>query len=312
MAMPTRITTIFSAKSTADEVSKGVDLTGKRAIVTGGASGIGIETARTLAKRGADVTLAVRNTVAASSVAADIAESTGNANVHVVPLELTDRASVAAFVDSWDGPLDLLINNAGVMAIQERTLTPGGWETQFATNYLGHFDLTVGLHDALARSGNARVVALSSSAHLFSPVVFDDINFQFRPYDPTLAYGQSKTAVILFSVAAAARWAKDGITVNAVNPGAIATPLQRHVGGKLATPNDQQKTPEQGAATTLFAATSPLLEGIGGRYFNDNTEAILTDHRPASIGKLVNSLAWYAVNPANADRLWDLSWSRVD
>lgn len=309
--MPTRITTTFSAKSTADEVSKGVDLTGKRAIVTGGASGIGIETARTLAKRSADVTLAVRNTVAASSVAANIAESTGNANVHVVPLELTDRASVAAFVDSWDGPLDLLINNAGVMAIQERTLTPGGWETQFATNYLGHFDLTVGLHDALARSGNARVVALSSSAHLFSPVVFDDINFQFRPYDPTLAYGQSKTAVILFAVAAAARWAKDGITVNAVNPGAIATPLQRHVGGKLATPIDQQKTPEQGAATTLFAATSPLLEGIGGRYFNDNTEAILTDHRPASIGELVNSLARYAVNPANADRLWDLSWSRV-
>jgi NAD(P)-dependent dehydrogenase (short-subunit alcohol dehydrogenase family) len=309
--MLTRITTTFSAKSTADQVSDGVDLTGKFAIVTGGASGIGIETARTLAKRGADVTLAVRNTAAGSAVAHEIIESTGNANVHAVPLELTDRASVAAFVDSWSGPLDLLINNAGVMAIQKRTLTPEGWEAQFATNYLGHFDLTVGLHDALARSGNARVVSLSSSAHLFSPVVFDDINFRFRPYDPTLAYGQSKTAVILFAVGATARWAKDGITVNAVNPGAIATPLQRHVGGKLATPIEMQKTPEQGASTTLFAATFPLLEGIGGRYFNDNTEAILADHRPASIGELVSSLAEYAVNTTNADRLWELSLSRV-
>jgi NAD(P)-dependent dehydrogenase (short-subunit alcohol dehydrogenase family) len=309
--MLTRITTPFTAKSTADQVSDGIDLTGKLAIVTGGASGIGVETTRTLAKRGADVTLAVRNTAAASAVVREIIESTGNANVRALPLELTDRASIAAFVDSWHGPLDLLINNAGVMAIQERTLTAEGWEAQFATNYLGHFDLTVGLHDALARSGNARVVALSSSAHLFSPVVFDDINFQFRPYDPTLAYGQSKTAVILFAVGATARWAKDGITVNAVNPGAIATPLQRHVGGKLATPIDMQKTPEQGASTTLFAATSPLLEGIGGRYFNDNTEAIVTDHRPASIGALVNSLAEYAVNTTNADRLWELSLSRV-
>jgi NAD(P)-dependent dehydrogenase (short-subunit alcohol dehydrogenase family) len=309
--MLTRITTPFTAKSTADQVSDGIDLTGKLAIVTGGASGIGVETTRTLAKRGADVTLAVRNTAAASAVVREIIESTGNAKVRALPLELTDPASIAAFVDSWHGPLDLLINNAGVMAIQERTLTAQGWEAQFATNYLGHFDLTVGLHDALARSGNARVVALSSSAHLFSPVVFDDINFQFRPYDPTLAYGQSKTAVILFAVGATARWAKDGITVNAVNPGAIATPLQRHVGGKLATPIDMQKTPEQGASTTLFAATSPLLEGIGGRYFNDNTEAIVTDHRPASIGALVNSLAEYAVNTTNADRLWELSLSRV-
>jgi NAD(P)-dependent dehydrogenase (short-subunit alcohol dehydrogenase family) len=307
--MSTRITTAFSAKSTADEVSQGIDLTGKRAIVTGGASGIGIETARTLARRGADVTLAVRNLGAGSAVAREITESTGNANIHFAPLELTDRASVAAFVEAWRGPLDLLINNAGVMAIQERTVTSEGWEAQFATNYLGHFDLTVGLHDALALSGNARVVALSSSAHLFSPVVFDDINFRFRPYDPTLAYGQSKTAVILFAVGATARWATEGITVNAVNPGAIATPLQRHVGGKLATPVDRQKTPEQGASTTVFAATSPLLDGVGGRYFNDNTEAILADHRPAPIEELVTSLANYAVDSDNAERLWNLSQS---
>jgi NAD(P)-dependent dehydrogenase (short-subunit alcohol dehydrogenase family) len=309
--MTIRITTPFTAAATADEVSEGIDLTGKRAIVTGGASGIGVETARTLARRGADVTLAVRNTDAGAAVAREIVRSTGNSSVHVAGMELTDRASVTAFVDSWEGPLHLLINNAGVMAIQERTLTAEGWEAQFATNHLGHFDLTVGLHDALASTGDARVVSLSSSAHLFSPVIFDDINFQFRPYDPTLAYGQSKTAVILFAVGATDRWAKDGITVNAVNPGAIATPLQRHVGGKLATPVELQKTTQQGASTAVFAATSPLLQGVGGRYFNDNTEAILTDHRPASIEELVTSLAEYAVDSRNADRLWDLSASRV-
>jgi NAD(P)-dependent dehydrogenase (short-subunit alcohol dehydrogenase family) len=302
-----RITTSYHADATAEQVSEGVDLSGKRAVVTGGASGIGIETARTLARRGAAVTLAVRDTVAGKEVAERIAADTGNDRVDVRPLELTDRASIAAFVAGWTEPLHLLINNAGVMAIQQRRLDPYGWEAQFATNHLGHFALTVGLHRALAAAGAARVVSLSSSGHLFSPVVFDDINFRFRPYDPTLAYGQSKTAVNLFAVAATARWADDGITVNAVNPGAIATPLQRHVGGKLATPPDLQKTPEQGASTTLLVATSPLLEGIGGRYFNDNQEATVTDHRPAAIAELVASVANYSIDPANADRLWALS-----
>jgi NAD(P)-dependent dehydrogenase (short-subunit alcohol dehydrogenase family) len=302
-----RITTSYHADATAEQVSEGVDLSGKRAVVTGGASGIGIETARTLARRGAAVTLAVRDTVAGKEVAERIAADTGNDRVDVRPLELTDRASIAAFVAGLTEPLHLLINNAGVMAIQQRRLDPYGWEAQFATNHLGHFALTVGLHRALAAAGAARVVSLSSSGHLFSPVVFDDINFRFRPYDPTLAYGQSKTAVNLFAVAATARWADDGITVNAVNPGAIATPLQRHVGGKLATPPDLQKTPEQGASTTLLVATSPLLEGIGGRYFNDNQEATVTDHRPAAIAELVASVANYSIDPANADRLWALS-----
>jgi NAD(P)-dependent dehydrogenase (short-subunit alcohol dehydrogenase family) len=148
------------------------------------------------------------------------------------------------------------------------------------------------------------VVSVSSSAHLFSPVVFDDMNFNFRPYDPILAYGQSKTAVILFGVGASIRWAHDGITVNSVNPGAIATPLQRHVGGKLATPVDLQKSPEQGASTTILVATSPLLEGIGGRYFNDNQEAVPVDRRPAEVQDLVQALANYARDLDNADRLW--------
>jgi NAD(P)-dependent dehydrogenase (short-subunit alcohol dehydrogenase family) len=305
------ITTPFSAQSTADEVSEAVDLTGKRAIVTGGASGIGVETAKTLARRGAAVTLAVRNTDSAATVAAQITAETGNPSVDVKRLELTRLNSVASFVAEWHEPLHLLINNAGVMAIQERTLTEAGWEAQFATNHLDHFALAVGLHQYLAAAGGARVVSLSSSGHLFSPVVFDDINFNFRPYDPTLAYGQSKTAVNLFAVGASARWAADRITVNAVNPGAIPTPLQRHVGGKLATPVELQKNPSQGASTTVLVATSSLLEGISGRYFNDNQEATVTDHRPNTISELVSAVADYSLDRANADRLWEVSMKAV-
>jgi NAD(P)-dependent dehydrogenase (short-subunit alcohol dehydrogenase family) len=305
-----RITTPFAAKFTADEVSEGIDLTGKRAIVTGGASGIGLETTRTLARLGAQVTVAVRNSNAAEEALAEVRASTG-ASIEVAALELTDAASVRQFVQSWSGPLHLLINNAGVMAIQERTLSPEGWEMQLATNYLGHFRLANGLHDALAvgadNAGSGRIVSLSSSAHLFGPVVFDDLDFRFRPYDPQQGYAQSKTAVNLFAVGASRRWADDGITVNAVNPGAIATPLQRHVGGKLATPVELQKTPQQGASTTVLVATSPLLNGIGGRYFNDNQEGVLVDQRPAAIADIVTGIAPYSLDPANAQRLWELS-----
>lgn len=301
-----KITTPFTAESTADEVSEGVDLTGRRAIVTGGASGIGIETTRTLARLGAQVTVAVRNLAAAEETVAEVRAST-NGDIRIAPLELLDAASVRAFADAWDGPVHLLVNNAGVMAIQERTLSPEGWEAQLATNYLGHFRLTVGLHDALAEAHGARVVALSSSAHLFSPVVFDDLDFRFRPYDPTQAYAQAKTAVNLFAVEATRRWADDGITINAVNPGAISTPLQRHVGGKLATPVELQKTPEQGASTTVLVATSPVLDGLGGRYFNDNQEATVVDYRPGDFASLVGGVAKYSLDPDNAERLWNLT-----
>ena len=303
------IKTQFGFRSTASEVAAGIDLTGKRAIVTGASSGIGIETARALAGAGAQVTLAVRNTQAGSKAATDIAATTGREDVSVVALELTDPTSVAAFAATWDEPLDILITNAGVMMSPEER-TPQGWELQFASNHLGHFGLACALHDALAAAGSARIVAVSSIGHLYSPVVFDDVHFRFRPYDPLLAYGQSKTAVILFAVAASARWAADGITANAMNPGAIATNLQRHVGGKLVTPLERQKTPEQGAATSVLLATCPELEGIGGRYFDDCNEAPTVDHRDAT----GTGVASYAVDPANAHRLWDISealWSRA-
>ena len=146
-------------------------------------------------------------------------------------------------------------------------------------------------------------MAVSSSGHLYSPVVFDDLHLRFRPYDPLLAYAQSKTAIILFAVGATARWAVDGVTANALNPGAIATNLQRHVGGKLITPPERQKTPEQGAATSVLLATSPELEGIGGRYFDDCNEAPTVDHRDGA----GTGVASYGLDPVNAQRLWDVS-----
>ena len=306
--MSTPVISPFTRDNTADDVSEGIDLSGKRAIVTGAASGIGIETARTLARRGAAVTIAARRLDAAQRVAEDIVADTGNPNVHVAPLELTDRKSVADFADAWKGPLDLLINNAGVMRIAELTRDADGHEMQFATNHLGHFDLTTRLYHALASAAEgARVVMVSSSGHLYSPVVFDDIDYRFRAYDPLNAYGQSKTAEILFAVGITQRWAEQGIFANALNPGAIATELQRHVGGKLATPPDQQKTVQQGASTSVLLAVSPLLEGIGGRYFNDNIEATTVDERHADPTVLVGTVARYALDPDDAERLWAAS-----
>jgi NAD(P)-dependent dehydrogenase (short-subunit alcohol dehydrogenase family) len=309
--MTTRVITPFGARSTAAEVAADVDLTGKRVIVTGGASGIGIETARALAGRAAEVTIAVRDTEAGARVAAEI-----DGDVRVAPLELTDLDSVRAFVDAWDGPLDVLVNNAGVMAIQRLELTDRGLETQFATNHLGHFALAVGLHEALAAAeGEARIVSVSSRGHLASPVVFEDINFERRDYTPFGAYGQSKTANVLFAVGATDRWADDGIYANALMPGGIATNLQRHLDDDFIArwlaeqkrKGNQMtlKTPEQGAATSVLVATSPLLDGIGGRYFEDCNEAEVLE--PGSEEGAVAGVATYALDRENADRLWELS-----
>ncbi|HEX6444074.1 MAG TPA: SDR family NAD(P)-dependent oxidoreductase [Streptosporangiales bacterium] len=306
--MPTPITTPFGAETTAAEVVAGIDLTGRRAVVTGGASGIGVETARALAGAGAEVTLAVRDEAAGGRAAADITATTGNGRVSVAHLDLADQASVAAFAASWDGPLHILVNNAGIMAAPLMR-TPEGWEMQFATNHLGHFALAAGLHSALRAADGARVVSVSSSAHRRSPVVFDDIHFLRRDYEPWLAYGQSKTANVLFAVEASRRWADDGITVNALMPGGIRTNLQRYVSEeelermRNTAPGADRlrwKTPEQGAATSVLVATSPLLDGVGGRYFEDCNEAgEATDAR--------HGVAPYALDPDAAKRLWQVS-----
>jgi NAD(P)-dependent dehydrogenase (short-subunit alcohol dehydrogenase family) len=303
------ITTPFSRESTAAEVIDGIDLSGKRTIVTGGASGIGVETARALASAGAEVVLAVRNLDAGARTAAEIVDSTGNSQIRVSPLDLADQKSVAAFVADWDGPLHILVNNAGVMA-SPLARTAEGWEMQFATNHLGHFALASGLHRALAAAGGARVVAVSSAAHLRSPVVFEDIQFNHREYEPWAAYGQSKTANVLFAVEGAKRWADDGITINALHPGGIRTNLQRHVSEEElsrmrqttgGSPAPSWKTVEQGAATSILVATSPLLDGIGGRYFEDCSEA--APHQPGTR----TGVATYALDPEAAARLWVVS-----
>ena len=304
--MNPRITTPFGFGSTAEDVIEGVDLCGKRAIVTGASSGIGIETARALASAGADVTLAVRNLDAGREVAQAISAATNNPKVHVAQLELSDQRSVKAFAASWRGALHILVNNAGVMALPELQRSPEGWEMQFATNFMGHFALTVSLHDALAAAKGARIVSLSSSGSLFAPVIFGDPHFRFVPYTPFVAYGQSKTACALLAVEATRRWAAEGIYANALNPGAIATNLQKHTGG-LKTPPERRKTVQQGAATSVLLAASPLLDGIGGRYFEDCNEAQVVAERPSDfIG-----VAPYALDPDNADRLWRMALTLI-
>ena len=307
-----RITTPFDFHSTASDVIQGVDLTGKRAIVTGGASGIGVETARALASAGAAVVLAVRDLDAGARVAADITATTGNPQVSVSSLDLAARESVTSFVNRWGGPLHILVNNAGVMA-SPLSRTAEGWEMQFATNHLGHFALTAGLKPFLRAANGARVVSVSSAAHLFSDIVFDDIHFVNRPYDPWMAYGQSKTANILFAVDATRRWKDYGITVNALMPGSIRTALQRHVSEETldalrkATGSTARnfKTTEQGAATSVLLAASPLVEGVGGRYFEDCNEAVAN-----TPGTRVG-FAPYALDPEKAERLWDISLETV-
>lgn len=293
--------TPFGFQSTASEVLRNVDLSGQRAIVTGGASGIGLETARALVDAGAEVTLAVRRPEAAQD-AAQALRAAGRGAVHVAALDLADLGSVREFAEGWRGALHMLVNNAGVMAIPELQTTAQGHEMQFATNFLGHFALVDGLHEALRSAQGARIVALSSSAQLLGPVVFDDLHFRFRAYDPLAAYAQAKTACVLMAVEATRRWQHEGIQANALHPGAIATGLQKHTGG-LKTPPERRKTPQQGAATSVLLAASPLLRGVGGRYFEDCSEAPVVARRSADF----TGVACYAVDAQNARRLWDIA-----
>ncbi|MBP3083809.1 SDR family NAD(P)-dependent oxidoreductase [Mycolicibacterium fortuitum] len=310
--MSSLIRTPFGPESTAAEVVAGVDLSGKRAVVTGASSGIGIETARALAGAGAQVTLAVRDTARGAEVAADISTTTGNDHVEVAPIELADPSSVDAFVQAWSGPLHILVNNAGIMAIPERTLTDYGQELHFATNHLGHFRLAVGLHDALAAAAGARIVSVSSAGNLVSPVNFDDLNYSFIPYDGIGAYGQSKTANVLFAVGVGQRWADDGIAANALMPGAVSTGLMRHMDPAWFADQEgnmpmKVKTPAQGAATSTLLAASPLVDGVTGRYFEDVNEAKTVTER----GDGGSGVAPYALDPANAERLWDISLNLI-
>jgi len=315
--MSDRITSRFGAFTPASDVIEGVDLSGKRAIVTGGASGIGVETARALAKAGAQVTLAVRNKAAGEAAAADINASVGAERTDVGVLDLADQSTVRAFAAAWGKtPLHILINNAGVMACPQ-TYTADDLEMQIGANHFGHYTLAAGLAPALeagaAEQGRpARVVALSSTGHFRSPVVFEDPHFRHRPYDKWAAYGQSKTANALFAVGFNARMKDRGVNANSVMPGGIMTPLQRHLPheemiafgwidehGKIA---DGFKTTEQGASTSVWGAVGPELEGVGGLYLENCAEAAPFDAAKGRQGVMA-----YALDPEAAERLWALS-----
>ena len=282
--------------------------------MTGGASGIGVETVRALATAGARVVLAARNGEQAENVATTLRRETGNEQIEARVVDLASLASVRRFVEAYLSdrrPLHLLINNAGVMATP-LSYTEDGFELQFGTNHVGHFALTIGLLPALRAAGRARVVSLSSIGHRRSDVHFEDLNFRERAYDPGVAYGQSKTANALFAVGVTARYGAEGITSNAVMPGGIMTGLQKHMSreqqmalgwfdesGKL---NDRFKSTEQGAATSIWAAVAPELEGIGGRYLEDCAIAApWTEERPMS-GYMPDAL-----DPVRAERLWAVS-----
>jgi NAD(P)-dependent dehydrogenase (short-subunit alcohol dehydrogenase family) len=305
-----RVTSPFGWQSTAAEVAAGHDLRGKRAIVTGAASGLGSETARALAAAGAEVVLAVRDLAAARPVIEDIARSGGMARA--ASLDLADLRSVEAFAAGEVGaPLDLLINNAGVMACP-LMYTAQRFEMQLGVNHIGHFHLATKLLPALKAAGGARVVNVSSTGHHWSAFDFADPNFERRPYDPLIAYGQSKTANVLFTVELDRRHRSDAVRAFALMPGGIRTSLGRHMTDDIrrrlgidpANANEiRWKTVEQGSATTIWAALGGELEGKGGLYLEDCNEAL-----PWQEGMRSGVRPW-AIDPQAAERLW--TWTEA-
>lgn len=323
------IGTGFTAAATADDVLEGIDLTGKHAIVTGGHRGLGLEITRALSKAGAAVTVAVRNPTRAAAALAGIDR------VDTGRLDLLDPKSIDAFVEDYlasGRPLHLLINNAGIMAgpLQRDAR---GYESQFATNHLGHFQLTLGLLPALQAAGGARVVNVTSGGHRLSDIRWDDPHFT-RDYDPLRAYGQSKTANVLFAVELERRWAQYGIHAFAAHPGIVITtdlgphlaegetrtpwlkPQDLHAmgltdehGHQIIDPARERKTAEQGASTAVFAATSPLLDGHGGTYLKDNEISPLDRHTETNFHNpdVRSDVVPHAIDPDSAQRLWSLS-----
>jgi NAD(P)-dependent dehydrogenase (short-subunit alcohol dehydrogenase family) len=300
----------FGPATTAEEIARSVDLRAKQAVVTGTSSGIGAETARALAIAGADLVLGVRDVARGEATAVQI-RSEAQGQVRVSPLDLRDLQSVAAFCDSIVGPVDLLIANAGVSKTPDAHL-PNGLDVRFATNHLGHFLIALRLHDQMAELG-ARIVVVSSGAHHGASVHLDDLQWHAREHNPLMAYAESKTANILFASEATRRWGQDGIFANAVLPGSSLTGLQRFHGEELkrrigfieadGSPNPMLKTAGQAAATTLWAATAPELDGCGGLVLEDCAEALL-------VGPGVHPWSGFDDSVVDADTarsLWDHS-----
>ena len=309
------MTRTFSSKSTTDDVLAGIDLSGKLALVTGASSGLGVETARALASKGARVVMAARDVAKIEQQAAAIRAQHPAAQLEVMELHLDKPANVRAFAKAFLAKhprLNLLVGNAGVMACPLMR-TAEGWEMQFATNHLGHFLLANLLLPALQAGAPSRVISVSSAGHQFSPVVFDDIQFERRPYDKWASYGQSKTANILFALEFDRRFAARGVRAFSNHPGGIRTELGRHLTPEdiqLLTARTQQranagvmvwKNEQQGASTQVWGATAPELDGKGGLYLEE-TQISGTAPPPGSAG-----CAPYALDPEQAKRLWAVS-----
>ncbi|GAA4886815.1 SDR family NAD(P)-dependent oxidoreductase [Actinomycetospora straminea] len=305
----------FGKDTTAAEVLAGLDLTGRLAVVTGGYSGLGLEATRALTAAGAHVVVPARRPEAAKE-ALD-----GLERVETDALDLGDPDSIAAFADRFlasDRAIDMMIDNAGIMATPEMRVGPG-WEAQFGTNHLGHFALVNRLWPAIARGRDARVVSVSSRGHHRSPVRFDDLDWRAEPYDKWRAYGQAKTANVLFALHLDRLAAPQGVRAFSLHPGGILTPLQRHLpreemvalgwvdedGNPTPEAAAGFKTPEAGAATEVWAATSPQLAGLGGLYLEDCEVATVAPEAGAG------GVRPYAIDPDAAARLWAVSAERT-
>ena len=309
----------FGFESTTDQVLEGIDLNDKTALVTGASTGLGKETCRALASKGARVILSARNVEKLKAAAGEISESTGNNQLSILECDLGNFASIRAAASQaleMAPKLDILINNAGVMACP-LARTAEGHEMQFGTNHLGHFLLTGLIVPALEASGNARIVNLSSGGHKFSAIALDDWNFETGEYDKWQAYGRSKTANSLFSVALDKRLAGKAVRAFAVHPGAIMTELARHLTeadvkaireeGPRGSGPMTFKTIPQGAATSCWAATSADLAGKGGIYLENCGIA-----EPAETPISHNGYVPHAIDPEAAEALWTLSEQIVD
>lgn len=306
----------FHAKSTGDEVLADVDLSGKTAIVTGGYSGIGLQTVKSLARKGATVIVPVRTPEKAKDALAGL-----QGKIVMLPMDLADLASVRAFGEAVVGEiagLDLLINNAGIMACPLTRVGPG-WEAQFGVNHMGHFALTKALMPALEKADAPRVVALSSTGHKLSDIRWDDPHYEETDYDKWQAYGQAKTANALFANGLSRRLKSAGGSAFAVHPGGIFTELQRFLPkeemialgwlGEDGEPSEMAKqgfkTPAQGCSTTLWAATSSKLDGVSGVYCENCDVAKPTDFdSPLARFQGVNP---HACDDDSAERLWEMS-----
>lgn len=300
----TPISSGFDAHTTALDVVKDIDLSGKVAIITGGHSGIGLQTTRALSAAGATVIVGARSVERANAATADIA------GVEVEPLDLMEPSSIDAFAQKFldrHKALDILIANAGIMA-PPLVRDSRGYESQFATNHLGHFQLTLRLWSALKKAGSARVVSLSSTGVRFGGVDFDDPNFEKHEYDRWKAYGQAKSANALFAVELDKRGYADGIRAFSVHPGRIDTRLSRFLSSQERAIGGEYKTTEQGAATSVWCATSPLLEGKGGVYCLDcDIAEEIPSFSLQGMGQQLTGVLPWAINREMATRLWTMS-----